>query len=154
MTKPFSLIAAAFLFVSLIGCATLAPEAQNVRFDNDADRANEFRHCTELGPVRAKMMASDHDAEISVKNQAAALGGNVVRRMDTGSDEFLDGFVRGVAMKCGPISVEPLMAASRPVLCSTGRDCQVKWSRAIEWLQSNSTWKFDVVTDVLITTQG
>ncbi|MBK5260445.1 MAG: hypothetical protein JJE51_12710 [Thermoanaerobaculia bacterium] len=131
-------------------CASLNDDAKNVRFADAKDEANGLRHCKELGPVSARMMLSDYEAENAVKNQAAALGGNVVRR--TGG--ILDGFVSGVAMKCGPIATEPLMAASRPVSCSAGRDCQVKWSRAIEWLQQNSTWKFEVVTDVLITTAG
>jgi hypothetical protein len=139
------------IIVLAAGCATLSEDAKSVRFSDSADRANGFRHCKELGPVSAKMMGNIFEADKAVRNQAAALGGNVVRE-DSRNDFFAS--INGVALKCSPITTEPLMAASRPVTCSVGRDCEVKWSRTIEWLQRNSSWKFDVVTDVLITTAG
>jgi hypothetical protein len=29
-------------------------------------------------------------------------------------------------------------AASRPVTCTTGKDCEEKWSRAVHWVTQNS----------------
>jgi hypothetical protein len=145
------IVLAAFATVATIGCVTLTEEAKTVRFADRTDAANEYRHCTEVGPVSAKLKNNISEAETAVRNQAAALGANVVR-LDSRNDFFAT--VSGVALKCGPITTEPLMAASLPVLCATGRDCDIKWSRAIEWLQKNSAWKFDVVTNVLITTEG
>jgi hypothetical protein len=38
--------------------------------------------------------------------------------------------------------------------CTAGEDCELKWSRAMDWLQRNSCWKLRNVTDSLITTEG
>ena len=45
-------------------------------------------------------------------------------------------------------------AASRPVTCRDGSDCQQKWSRAIEWVRSNSAFGIMVASDYLIQTDG
>lgn len=44
--------------------------------------------------------------------------------------------------------------ASRPVVCTSDRDCRVKWSRAIAWVSQNSAYKFKTQTDFLIQTMG
>jgi hypothetical protein len=44
--------------------------------------------------------------------------------------------------------------ASRPVTCSKGSDCEVKWSRALSWVQNNSRWKLRIANENLITTEG
>lgn len=44
--------------------------------------------------------------------------------------------------------------ASRPVTCSQGSDCEVKWSRALIWVQDHSRWKLRIANDTLITTEG
>jgi len=44
--------------------------------------------------------------------------------------------------------------ASRPVTCSQGSDCEVKWSRALIWVQDHSRWKLRIVNETIITTEG
>lgn len=46
------------------------------------------------------------------------------------------------------------MDASRPMICQQGQDCEVKWSRALVWVQDNSRWKLRIANDSLITTEG
>lgn len=44
--------------------------------------------------------------------------------------------------------------ASRPVICSQGSDCEVKWSRVLIWVQDHSRWKLRIANETLITTEG
>jgi len=46
------------------------------------------------------------------------------------------------------------LEASRPITCSQGQDCEVKWGRALRWVQDNSRWKIRIANDTLITTEG
>jgi hypothetical protein len=39
-----------------------------------------------------------------------------------------------------------------PITCQAGTDCDAKWSRAIGWLASNSRWKIQNQTDMLVQT--
>ena len=42
-------------------------------------------------------------------------------------------------------------AESRVISCTAGSDCDAKWSRAMQWLQKNSSWKVNSATDMLST---
>lgn len=42
--------------------------------------------------------------------------------------------------------------AARPVICSKGDDCDVKWGRALSWVLKNSSWKIQSQSDNLIQT--
>jgi hypothetical protein len=46
------------------------------------------------------------------------------------------------------------LEASRPITCSEGQDCEVKWGRAFRWVQDNSRWNIRTANDTLITTEG
>jgi len=136
-----------------IACASATTESQNVRFATTPD---QVFGCIEKGPVGAKMMITIDDARRSVLNKAAALGANVVR-VDREVPSL--GTIEGVAFDCNtPVARERdaafLEAANRTITCTAGADCEYKWSRATEWLQQNSEWKFRTVTDTLITTEG
>ena len=45
-------------------------------------------------------------------------------------------------------------AANRPVTCTTGKDCEEKWSRAVHWVTQNSAYKIQTVSDNVIQTMG
>jgi len=44
--------------------------------------------------------------------------------------------------------------AEREVMCVKGKDCDVKWGRAIDWIVRESKWKIKIQTDNLIQTSG
>ncbi|HLG85683.1 MAG TPA: hypothetical protein VKZ79_00635 [Alphaproteobacteria bacterium] len=44
--------------------------------------------------------------------------------------------------------------AARPVVCSTGGDCEVKWGRALQWVLNNSAYKVQSQSDAMISTMG
>ena len=44
-------------------------------------------------------------------------------------------------------------AANRVITCTTGSDCDDKWSRAMQWLQENSSSKV-TATDTQLTTEA
>src|SRR6266705_515726 len=44
--------------------------------------------------------------------------------------------------------------ANRPVFCIGPDDCQVKWSRALQWVKENSRYKLERVRSYLISTRG
>ena len=46
------------------------------------------------------------------------------------------------------------VAANRPITCKAGKDCEEKWSRAVQWVKQNSTYKFQTLSDNLIQTYG
>ena len=43
---------------------------------------------------------------------------------------------------------------SRVITCAAGADCDAKWSRAMQWLQQNSSWKVQTQSDMSVTTEG
>ena len=43
---------------------------------------------------------------------------------------------------------------NQPILCTAGTDCQAKWSRAMQWLQQNSSWKIETSTEDRLLTEG
>lgn len=45
-------------------------------------------------------------------------------------------------------------SASRVITCTAGAQCEQRWSRAMQWLQQNSSWKVTTATDMLLTTEG
>jgi len=56
---------------------------------------------------------------------------------------------------CASSANVPAAAMQTPVIsCTTGADCDAKWSRAMQWLQQNSSWKVTTATDMLLTTEG
>lgn len=40
------------------------------------------------------------------------------------------------------------------ITCTSGPDCDAKWSRAMQWLQENSSWKVQTSTDTRLLTEG
>ncbi|HEX6085390.1 MAG TPA: hypothetical protein VF266_12750 [Thermoanaerobaculia bacterium] len=40
------------------------------------------------------------------------------------------------------------------ITCTAGADCDAKWSRAMQWLQHNSSWKVLTSTDTQLMTEG
>lgn len=42
----------------------------------------------------------------------------------------------------------------RVITCVAGADCDAKWSRAMQWLQQNSSWKVRSQTDTSVITEG
>ena len=42
----------------------------------------------------------------------------------------------------------------RVIVCNAGADCDAKWSRAMDWLQANSSWPVRSQTDTVIVTEG
>ena len=45
-------------------------------------------------------------------------------------------------------------APARPVSCKAGPDCDAKWSRALSWVTSNSSYKFQTQSDSVVQTMG
>lgn len=45
-------------------------------------------------------------------------------------------------------------SANRVITCTAGAQCDQMWSRAMQWLQQNSSWKVTTATDMLLTTEG
>jgi hypothetical protein len=39
-----------------------------------------------------------------------------------------------------------------PIVCKQGPDCDTKWSRALSWIATNSRWRIQTQTDLLIQT--
>lgn len=139
--------------VVLVGCASSTPAGDKVRIAKSAD---EIFGCQEKGLVEVKTALSINDAWVVMKNRAAALGANYVR-IDREVPAW--GHVEGTAFDCDPARTRAreqalLDRANRIIPCSAGNDCEYKWSRAMQWLQNNSSWKFRTVTDNLLTTEG
>jgi hypothetical protein len=44
--------------------------------------------------------------------------------------------------------------AERPMFCTRGDDCEVKWGRVVQWISARSHWKIRNATDFLVTTEG
>ncbi len=45
-------------------------------------------------------------------------------------------------------------APVQPITCTKGPDCDVKWSRAVSWVATNSSYKIQTQTDNIIQTTG
>jgi hypothetical protein len=147
-----AVVVAACLFI-VAGCASSTPEGAGVRIAKTED---EIFGCENKGLVEVKTALSINDAYVAVKNRAAAVGANFVR-IDSESPAW--GHVEATAFNCDPAKTKAraqavVDRASRPILCTAGPDCEYKWSRAMQWLQQNSAWKFRTVTDTLLTTEG
>ncbi len=60
---------------------------------------------------------------------------------------------------CGP-SLTPAQqaalqaVASRPVICRAGNDCEVRWGRALQWVETYSAYKVRIAGDSMIATMG
>lgn len=150
--RPMCLVSLLALGV-VAACATTTPEGEKVRV---VDVHDETFGCAFKGPVSSKGMASINEAMKSVRNKAAALGADVIEV--TNRNDFF-GSVEAKAYNCaaaGTITHDAalLEAANRRITCTLGNDCEYKWSRAMEWVQSHSTWKFRTVTESLLTTEG
>jgi hypothetical protein len=136
-----------------IACASASPEGQQVRFATSPD---DVFGCVEKGLVSAKAMMSIDESRNSVRNKAAAMGANVIR-IDREVPSL--SIIEGTAFDCNTAAVRErdealLAAANQTITCTAGTDCEYKWSRAMEWVQNNSAWKFRTVTDTLLTTEG
>lgn len=61
-----------------------------------------------------------------------------------------------VMTSCASKPTDPVLlaAANRQITCSQGADCDAKWSRAVQWVLVNSSWKIQVQTDQMIQTFG
>lgn len=42
--------------------------------------------------------------------------------------------------------------ASRPIVCTQGLDCDIKWGRALEWVKANSAYRITTYTQNIIAT--
>jgi hypothetical protein len=52
-------------------------------------------------------------------------------------------------------TAQPRVADATPsITCAKGSDCDMKWSRAISWVASNSSYKVQTQTDSIIQTTG
>jgi hypothetical protein len=54
---------------------------------------------------------------------------------------------------CASASQQPVPLPG-PIFCKAGTDCDAKWSRAVQWIASNSSYRIQVQTDNLIQTAG
>lgn len=126
-----------------------------------SDRA-ETEYCKPLGEVivsgrRLTLESFEND----LRNQAAGLGGNLIVRLYLEHEvmNYLPPQLSADVYKCNEVEITALRAelartAAKEVVCNAGLDCEVKWSRGVQWLQDNARWKFRNVTDTLITTEG
>lgn len=139
--------------MALVGCASATNEGAKVRI---AESEDEVFGCQEKGKVEVKTAITIDDARVAIRNRAAAIGGNYVR-IDREVPSW--GHIEATAFDCDPARTRAreqaiVDRANRVIMCTSGPDCEYKWSRAMEWLQQNSTWKFRTVTDTLLTTEG
>ncbi|MBI1179136.1 MAG: hypothetical protein GC201_01165 [Alphaproteobacteria bacterium] len=44
--------------------------------------------------------------------------------------------------------------ANRPIICDGQEQCEIMWSRAIQWVKNNCAYRFQTVSDDLIQTAG
>ena len=51
-----------------------------------------------------------------------------------------------------PLDPAVIEAASQPVICKAGAECDAKWSRAVSWVVRNSQWKIQNQTDQIVET--
>jgi hypothetical protein len=146
--------------LGLVGCATPSPQAQKLKIVATLD---EVDGCTEKGTVSTAMMFSAQDAKNQLLNKAAAMGGDTVRVENlnqfwgSGQATVYDCATpeRSAKDASAKLADEQLRsAADRVISCQGGPDCEYKWSRAMQWIQANSEWKFRTVTENLMTTEG
>jgi hypothetical protein len=59
---------------------------------------------------------------------------------------------------CATVPPEQLAAqqamADRPVACSGTDDCEVKWSRALQWVLDHGSYRIQTQSDMMIATMG
>lgn len=61
----------------------------------------------------------------------------------------------GVLMLAGCATAPTAPAAQgKPLTCTTGADCDFRWSRAVSWVVTNSGYKIQTQTDSVIQTMG
>jgi hypothetical protein len=158
------------LFAAKLPAQNAPPTPQKVNPDevkltSDPD---DVEFCKLLGDVKAKSGwggsmgcgAGISSVESTVRKRAADLGANVVGGYRS-SCEFMT-FGSGKAYHCGEEDTakqqaklaELQRAANQKIACTTGADCEFKWSRVTLWLANNSKWKFRNITETLITTEG
>ena len=44
--------------------------------------------------------------------------------------------------------------AERPITCSGGADCELKWGRSLQWVLNNCTYKIQTQSEAMISTMG
>jgi hypothetical protein len=49
---------------------------------------------------------------------------------------------------------QQVAAPVQPITCNKGPDCDAKWSRAVSWVTTNSSYKVQTQTDSIIQTMG
>ena len=141
------------LAMVLGGCASTTTEGAKVRIAKTED---EIFGCQEKGPIEVKTAMTIDDARNAIRNRAAAIGANYVR-IDREVPSW--GHIEATAFDCDPARTRAreqalVDSANRVINCTAGPDCEYKWSRAMQWIQQNSSWKFRTVTDTLLTTEG
>jgi hypothetical protein len=151
--KPLTAATLCLVAMALSGCASSTSAGANVRIAKTPD---EVFGCQQKGLVEVKTAIGLDDARIEIRNRAAALGANYVR-VDREVQSW--GHIEGTAFDCDPARTRAhdqavVDQANRVITCTSGADCEYKWSRAMQWLQQNSSWKFRTVTDNLLTTEG
>lgn len=67
-------------------------------------------------------------------------------------------FVAAVLPSCTTMDAqqraELTAQANRSVTCKKGDDCEMKWSKATQWVKENCEYKFQTVSDNVIQTMG
>jgi hypothetical protein len=51
-------------------------------------------------------------------------------------------------------SQEAQLVPPQPIMCTSNADCRAKWARAVSWINANSTYKIQTLTDTVIQTTG
>ena len=60
----------------------------------------------------------------------------------------------GVLVGCAQTSPEARQQASKPIFCTAGEDCSLKWGRVLSWIKMNSRYKLRMVNHSVIATYG
>lgn len=63
-------------------------------------------------------------------------------------------WLAGCATMSNEQRAELEISASRSITCQGKDDCEVKWSRAVQWVRENSAYRFDQATEYVISTKG
>jgi hypothetical protein len=142
--------------IALVGCssAALTPEGEKVRLIRSQD---DVEWCESLGEIRVgPMCCDDADVQKALRNKAAQ---QQATHIDYHGIDNLRGGGTASAYRCDLAKLAAADAAlqakaAERIVCIAGLDCEVRWSRAMQWIQNNSHWKFRNVTDTLMTTEG
>jgi hypothetical protein len=69
--------------------------------------------------------------------------------------------LRSTAAICMSVALAACATAAKaptplpgPIKCTAGPDCDAKWSRAVSWVASNSSYRIAIQTDSMIQTMG